>query len=517
MMRDNLAQDKSRHFEVLLSAAEAFPAFEKAVLNAKSEIIGCFRVFDPLTDLRTEEARAHGTSWFDLIVATLQRGVRITLYISDFDPVVAADLHQSTWSSIRVLIAAGEAAGCPELITAKAVLHPARVGKLPRLPLWPKMVYEVHRTARRLNGMSEYARKLYLETAPHFCELVTERNGKLHAKKWPMPPLIPVTHHQKIAVIDNEILYIGGLDLNKRRYDTPEHERAARKTWHDVQLMISGQAAQSARIHLENFIDVNHGGELAKTPGLLRTISARREKNHNAMSPRLVVSELAEAHEKLAAEAQNLIYMESQFFRDRKFANQLVQAAKSNPDLSLILILPGAPEDVAFNGSTRSDAKFGEHLQAQCVDIVRKGFGDRVFIGAPAQTRPEASHDRDTLDRAPLIYVHAKVSIFDDRAAVVSSANLNGRSFYWDTEAGVQLDDAFEVSQVKKRCFDHWLGDESGPEFYDVTKAMSAWAARASENEAVAPGHRKGFLLPYKVAPARRFGRKLPGVPEQMV
>ncbi len=60
-------------------------------------------------------------------------------------------------------------------------------------------------------------------------------------------------------------------------------------------------------------------------------------------------------------------------------------------------------------------------------------------MGGAAQRRRmrlRTRHDRDRLGGAPMIYVHAKVSIFDRSAAIVSSANLNGRSLRWDTEAG---------------------------------------------------------------------------------
>src|SRR5690606_25139494 len=61
------------------------------------------------------------------------------------------------------------------------------------------------------------------------------------------------SHHQKVVVIDDEVAFVGGLDLTHGRWDTPEHRpiepfrrdaqgRLARPN-HDVQAVLSGPAA----------------------------------------------------------------------------------------------------------------------------------------------------------------------------------------------------------------------------------------------------------------------------------
>src|SRR5262249_2866852 len=63
------------------------------------------------------------------------------------------------------------------------------------------------------------------------------------------------SHHSKVVVIDDAVAFVGGIDLAKGRYDTPEH--AAGFEWrrdfdgvdlpphHDVQLMVDGAAARA--------------------------------------------------------------------------------------------------------------------------------------------------------------------------------------------------------------------------------------------------------------------------------
>ena len=92
---------------LLLTASEAYPELERLFLNAKREICLSFRIFDPLTRLRTDEAREIGDTWMTLIAHTLDRGVRLRILIADFDPVLRPELHRGCWASVRAAVAAG--------------------------------------------------------------------------------------------------------------------------------------------------------------------------------------------------------------------------------------------------------------------------------------------------------------------------------------------------------------------------------------------------------------------------
>lgn len=48
-------------FQVLVTAAQAWPAFETAILEATHEISMGFRIFDLTTKLRSDRARGVGT------------------------------------------------------------------------------------------------------------------------------------------------------------------------------------------------------------------------------------------------------------------------------------------------------------------------------------------------------------------------------------------------------------------------------------------------------------------------
>ncbi len=509
-----------RNLKVLLTAQEAYPEMERLFLQARHEIRACFRIFDPFAKLRSEAALEIGETWFDLIAHTLARGVGIRIVISDFDPVGRIGLHRQTWNSLRALYAAAEAAGAPQNLTVRAAQHPAEVGLLPRLVLWPKIRSTLKPVIEEINDRDPEKRDEAMMRIPLVARLAEKDGEHWRLKRWMIPVLHPATHHQKLAVFDRRALYIGGLDLDDRRFDTPEHDRLAQQTWHDVQLSMEGDLAVAAHDHLGSFLNVVEGTTPPSMPrGLLRTLSAKRKRPVLAMGPRPVLSEVAEAHKRHVREARDLIYLETQFFRDRRLAHQLAEAAMANPDLKLLMVVPAVPEEIAFDGLKSSDQRLGEHLQARCVEMVRDAFGERFFIGSPAQPRRRDGEDEGPkrLGEAPIVYVHAKVSVFDDTAAIVSSANLNGRSLYWDTEAGVEVSDPEQVRMVRDKCFRHWLPAEPGQKFFSGADVVKAWRALAEDNLGQYPENREGFILPYSIGAARRFGRALPIVPEEMV
>ncbi|WP_210528392.1 phospholipase D-like domain-containing protein [Rubellimicrobium arenae] len=545
-----LVRDRTKT-EILLTAAEAFPAFERAVLAAESEIWASFRIFDLRTRLRSSEARAIGSTWFDLVADALRRGVSINLIISDFDPVARPSLHRGTWAAVRQVLAAGEASGAPERLRVCAAMHPAVTGRLPRAVLWPQVAVSLARTARWLNARDPVRRISALRDMPGLAGLLRiGPDGRVRARPWRLPVLHPATHHQKLAVFDRQKLYIGGLDLDERRWDTPDHDRPGAETWQDLQLMVEGPVVREAQTHLESFLDVT-AGRAPPPPQrrLLRTLSRTRGRPWLGFGPEPVTQEILEAHEMLASRAESLIYLETQFFRDTRLARCLARAGRMRPKLSLILILPAAPEEVAFGRAWGIDTRYGEHLQAKCLRILERAFGPRLFVGGAAQPRrhPRPSHDgpdaagpegkdgpevfsgadepaepmaaerRGHVLGAPLVYIHAKISIFDDTAAIVSSANLNGRSLRWDTEAGVLLRNPQDARRLRERVMRHWLPADPDPRYLDPAQAATMWRLLALRNARRPPEHREGFVVPYDLKAAERLGQAVPGVPEEMV
>jgi phospholipase D1/2 len=113
--------------------------------------------------------------------------------------------------------------------------------------------------------------------------------------------------------------------------------------------------------------------------------------------------------------------------------------------------------------------------------------------------------------------VHSKVSIFDDREAIVSSANLNGRSLRWDTEAGLHLTRAAHVTDLRNRIFAHWMPDLGVAPEAGVAPFFAAWKRAVEDDMARPPEQRSTRLLPYDETTARRFGENVALVPNEIV
>jgi phosphatidylserine/phosphatidylglycerophosphate/cardiolipin synthase-like enzyme len=505
---------------VLVTAAEAYPALERAVLAARSDISACFRIFDLNTRLRSPEARRIGRTWFDLLRHALDRGVAICLIVSDFDSVAAVDLHRLAWRTQRQVAALREVAKPEAALSFTIALHDAQCGVGPRAVLYPLARKKMRTMTEKWSRMTPAERIRFRMEAPGLRKLCHVNGHDQLCFPHRLNQVHPATHHQKLAVFDGTTVYIGGLDLNERRYDTAAHARAARQTWHDVQVLATGPVAVAAKAHLDTFLGVvaRKTRPLPAVPGFLRTLSRRRLNAPLRLSPQTVVTEIEAAHLRAIGQSQRLIYLETQFLRHMPLARALARRAREIPALQLIVVLPAAPEDVAFSDHPGMDSRFGEHLQVRFITCLRKAFGpQRLLFASPVQPRKSKSADRDALEDAPLIYVHSKVSIFDDTSAIVSSANLNGRSMRWDSEAGLHLTRKDHVAQVRERVMGAWLPKDAGPEFLDLEKGFGHWSRLIHTNGSLPPQLRRGFLVEYDSDPARDMAAPVPGVPPEIV
>jgi hypothetical protein len=126
------------------------------------------------------------------------------------------------------------------------------------------------------------------------------------------------------------------------------------------------------------------------------------------------------------------------------------EAANKNSNLNLVMILPAAPELIAFEEKLRLPERMGEYLQSECLATIQDAFGPRAAVLSPVRPVASASTGRDQLHDAEIVYLHSKVLIADDTSFIVGSANLNGRSMKWDTEAAVECRDVEHVRCLKR-------------------------------------------------------------------
>jgi hypothetical protein len=524
-----------RSVRILLTATEAYPALERAFLAARTEVWASFPVFDLGTPLLSPEGKAVGRTWFDLIVHVLNRGVALHLVISDVDPVTQAARHRTAAQQMRRLSAAAAVARPGARLVVHCLRHPARTGALLRVLLWPHLMRQLSGVTRWLNRLSPEHRAAALRdmdgTMPN---LRLRRDGTLGVRLWALPRLHPAVHHQKLAVFDRTLLYIGGLDLDARHIApgvAPTESRAGDQTAQALQLMIEGPAVAEAQHHLETFQDVIEGRAAPpKTRRLLRTLSQPNRIGPWTTGPAPLLSEIRAAHQVLALRASRLIYVESQAFDDIGLAKAFAEAAHRMPGLRMILILPVTAGAVVTGGKRPFAFRLGRARQARALGIMQNAFGSRLFVGAPALVLPAGRDDpkihRKSLPVAgptqilvpniPAPHILANVAIFDLDAAIVASASLTGRSLRVDTEAGIYISARNDVTELRHRVMARWLPPDIGVDACEDETAVQVWARVAWQNAANPPGQRRCNLLPYTFATAIALG-KAPPIPPSNV
>ncbi|WP_163849056.1 phospholipase D family protein [Pseudooceanicola aestuarii] len=496
-------------FRPLITASEMFPALERLVLGARSEVLMAFRIFDARASLRSAEARKLGLkTWADLLAHTAGRGVKLRLLMADFDPVFASDLHRAAWASARNF-----GHRLPDNAEILCALHECKSGALWRRIFWSKI-------KARIDELSRH-------DGAHLTPLQHQAvKGKV--------TLRPVSLHQKFAVADGDHAIIGGIDVDERRYDDADHDRPANETWHDISVEVTGAVAPDIRRHFADCWNrarradaASFGGSLTGVdqtaplrpasekcldPQLIRTISC-----HPGSALRLGASPQVTEHEAAHLDAiegaERLIYIETQFFRHAPIARALARAAQRAPELQLILVMPTEPERVIFNGDDGIDVRHAQSLQLRCLDICRRAFGDRMAVLAPAQPRAAPDHTPLPLQGAEIIYLHSKVTLVDEAMGIIGSANLNGRSMRWDTEASLMFRDAAQIRALRNRLTRYWLRDHADDG--DPTRAAT-WQRIAANAAMLSPERRSTFLLPWPERRNRRFARFLPILPPEM-
>ena len=487
----------TQDFEVLVTAEHAWPALERLVLEAQDEVIASFRIFDFSTPLISTDAKAVGETWSDLIADAVRRGVTVRIIVSDFDPILAADLHEIAMRTASQADELSESLGddLAGKLRVQVAMHPAKVGAVPQLAFFPAVWRKLQKLSRKRKEAA----------------VGSDDSPKL-------PSLYPVSHHQKLAVVDRNVLYIGGLDLNTRRYDTPEHDLPSHLTWADVQLVVRGPEAEEAATHLENFLlEIDKADCRTEFPHISRTLSAPRRFGFWAVSPKTLIKEIEEDHLAAFQRAQQLIYIESQFLRSSVIADGLVRAAERNPHLTLITVLPAMPEDVAFDGNRGLDARYGMSLQADALKKITAAFGERSCIASPVKKVLAAREAPSVLHGSPVIHLHSKVLITDQCFALVGSANLNGRSMRWDTEAALRITDKGRISTLWETLARHWWQHHLTEAMLDQKLALQAWKEEITRNRVRRPQARLGYLVPHEADKMEEIHQPVPGATENIV
>jgi phosphatidylserine/phosphatidylglycerophosphate/cardiolipin synthase-like enzyme len=253
-------------------------------------------------------------------------------------------------------------------------------------------------------------------------------------------------HHEKTIVIDDEIAFVGGLDLTSEagdRFDSTQHPARGAIGWHDACARIEGPAVHDVASHFRTRWCEVTGESLAPTHAsdrggdvdvqIVRTVP---EKVYAAI-PRGDFG-ILESYGRALRSAQRLIYLENQFLWSPEIATILIDklARPPHPDFRLVVVLPAKPN----NGGDDTRGVLGELIAAD--------RGDRL-LACTLYARSGRRSDP--------IYVHAKIGIVDDEWLTLGSANLNEHSLFNDTEMNVVVQDARLARSTRLRLWSEHL------------------------------------------------------------
>lgn len=259
------------------------------------------------------------------------------------------------------------------------------------------------------------------------------------------------SHHQKVVVIDDQLAFVGGLDLTIRRWDTCEH--AATHPWrrdpdgrayapfHDTQMGLTGPAARSfGEIFRERWLRATGNALPLPSPpdktwaepapegtvvrfsqaplALSRTIPHFRDYQP--------VREIAELYADLLRAAQKSIVIENQYLTAHLIVEVLSEICRKPKGPEVVIILPER------SGGWLEIRTMGQLQNSALSKILAADLHGRVQVYFPYNKQLGASNK--------YITVHSKVMIVDTSFLVVGSANLNNRSMGLDTECTVTID-----------------------------------------------------------------------------
>lgn len=289
-------------------------------------------------------------------------------------------------------------------------------------------------------------------------------------------------HHQKLAIIDDRVAFVGGIDLASARWDDRRHladnpERYEKgepqKPYHDAMAWVCGPAVRELETlflarwrtasdeALEPLPRVNdaaraveHGFPLETTEvGLFRTLRSENE----------LVTETLELYRAAIRSARHSIYIETQYLTARAMHDALVDRLTS-PDMSpvdVVLVMPVGAD------TPKERLVLGAAQERLLLSLSRRAEASRGRLRVYGSSADECGAS------AKPTFIHSKLLIVDDRLLLVGSANLTNRSLLLDSELGLAFEtkegeDALSrgISRIRAELLGEHAGLAPDPTFF---------------------------------------------------
>jgi len=253
------------------------------------------------------------------------------------------------------------------------------------------------------------------------------------------------SHHQKVVVVDDQIAFVGGLDMTRGRWDTSDHapddsrrdivDGKLAPPYHDAQLMVSGPiAAKLGNLARQRWLTAQN--ERLDPPPPSNTIwpdgvpvdmcdamvgVARTRAGSEGVQE---IREIQQLYLDVIAAAQRSIYIENQYFTAPLIADAILKRLKESNGPEIVILVP-----LATDG----------WLSRLTMDVLRVRQFQRLLDHDRHNRLRVYYADRAGLEQTPIM-LHAKILVADERVAIVGSANLNNRSMALDSECNLVVD-----------------------------------------------------------------------------
>lgn len=298
--------------------------------------------------------------------------------------------------------------------------------------------------------------------------------GRAHPRlHFALDPAAPgASHHQKVVVVDDELAFLGGVDLTLHRWDTPEHRPldahrvdlagVPYEPFHDVHAALSGPAAAvlGELVRARWAAGRHRPAPPALAPaqpepdawppglpvdatclpvGLARTFVARKAP---------AIKEIEILTLDAIAAARRWIYAENQYLTSPVVTRALAARLREPAGPEIVLVLP--KEESGW----KEQSSMGVLRRQMVAHLLAQDLHRRLRLLTPLVSAGAIAH---------CVQVHSKVLVVDDALAKIGSANFSSRSLGLDSECDVAVEADSEtsagfVASVRNRLLGEHLG-----------------------------------------------------------
>ncbi|WP_137390817.1 phospholipase D-like domain-containing protein [Rhodoligotrophos defluvii] len=307
-----------------------------------------------------------------------------------------------------------------------------------------------------------------------------QEHPRIHVKLDTHHPVY-AAHHQKIVCIDDQLAFVGGMDLTVQRWDDCTHSAGSPfrltpdgRTYrpvHDIQMLVDGDAARKLCTLARERWQAATGEALAPCPSAdgvdlwptnlavdFRHVPVAIARTMPVMGDQPSIEEAERLTLDALRAARRSIYIEAQYLTARSVGRMLCEQLER----------PDGPEIVAVI-TYESSGVIERFIMANNRDRLLRTLAKADRHGRFYACYPVVPSDGGE----QLLHVHSKLIIVDDRFLRVGSSNLNNRSAGLDSECDLGIEAATpDVAASIRRIRDQLLAEHLGKTEEEVTAAI---------------------------------------------